>query len=80
MSALPDWPRMLSRPMAAAYCSLTVPTFEREVAAGLLPLPIQLGGQPHWCRRKLDAALDRLTTGPVYNWRDAAKSNIGKVA
>lgn len=80
MSALPDWPRMLSRPLAAAYCSLTVSTFEREVAAGMLPGPVQLGGQPHWCRNKLDAALDRLISGAGNDWRAAAKANIGKVA
>lgn len=58
---LPDWPRMMKRDMAAAYCSLSVAAFEREVSACMLPMPVKLGGRDHWCRRSLDAALDRLT-------------------
>lgn len=80
MGALPDWPRMLSRSMAAAYCGLTSVTLEREVAEGRLPMPVQLGGQAHWCRKALDTALDRLTMDTAPDWRKGARERMKNVA
>lgn len=57
----PDWPRMMRRPTAAAYCDMRIPDFEREVLAGRLPQPVDLGGEERWSRVRLDEALDRLT-------------------
>lgn len=54
-------PRMLLRTEAAKYCGLSVPAFEREIAAGRLPLPVMLGKKEHWCIKALDKALDALT-------------------
>jgi hypothetical protein len=56
MSA-PYWPAMMKRATAARYCELTVPEFEREVAAATLPLPVKLGNHDHWSRVGLDKAL-----------------------
>lgn len=67
-ATLPDWPRMLGRTMAAAYCGLTASKFEQEVSAARLPLPVKLGGEDHWCRQKLDEALDRLTGAGIPDW------------
>lgn len=53
-------PRMMLRPRAAHYCDLTEPGFEREVAAGRLPLPVKLDGKDHWSRAALDEALARI--------------------
>jgi hypothetical protein len=55
--AAPDWPAMMRRPWAAAYCCLTVPEFEREVAAGRLSAPVMLGGAESWSRAQLDEDL-----------------------
>jgi len=65
----PDWPRMMRRRTAALYCDLKSEAFEREVAAGRLPVPVLLGGDEHWSRPALDTALDRLTGDTVPNWR-----------
>lgn len=56
----PHWPRMMRRTTAAAYCDLTSAAFEREVLEGCLPAPVRLGGEDHWSRDQLDAALDVL--------------------
>ena len=34
MNALPNWPRMMQRKTACAYCDLSLAAFEREVVAG----------------------------------------------
>jgi hypothetical protein len=67
----PDWPAMMRRAFAAAYCGLTVPDFEREVIAGRLPAPVSFGGGESWSRRALDEALERITgDGPsAPDWR-----------
>jgi hypothetical protein len=66
---LPYWPRMMRRATAAAYCDLTEAGFEREVAAGRLPLPVPLDGKDHWSRVTLDEYLARLAGEAVGDWR-----------
>ena len=68
MTAPSRWPMALKRKDAAAYCSLTMPEFEREIAAANLPLPVKLGNHEHWSRARLDEALDRLT-GQNEDWK-----------
>ena len=63
------WPRMMKRGTAAAYCDLTPTEFEREVAAGKLPLPVALGNTEHWSRIALDEHLANLAGEGVYDWR-----------
>ena len=70
---LPDWPRMMRRATAAAYCDLTAADFEREVAAGRLPLPIHFGGQDHWSRVAIDEALERLAGDRLPDWREGSR-------
>ena len=67
--SIPDWPRMMRRATAAAYCDLTAAEFEREVAKGRLPTPIKLGDREHWCRIALDEYLGRLAGDPTSDWR-----------
>lgn len=72
---------MLIRRNAAAYCDLSESEFEREVAAGNLPLPVKLGKRDHWSRAALDEHIERLAgersddwrkNSPLYGARDAA--------
>jgi predicted DNA-binding transcriptional regulator AlpA len=65
----PDWPRMMRRATAAAYCDMTGSEFEREVAAGRLPCPAVVGGSERWSRSQIDEALERLTGEGVPDWR-----------
>lgn len=53
---LPDWPRMLSRSAAAAYCGLSVTCFEQRCPVQ----PIRMGSRKLWDRRAIDAWLDQL--------------------
>lgn len=58
--ALPDWPRMLRRDYAAAYCDMPVAEFERGVALGTLPKPVKVVDRELWSRASLDERLERL--------------------
>lgn len=51
------WPAAMRRSVAALYCDLSEAAFEREVAAGRLPAPIELGRGDRWSRAQLDRAL-----------------------
>lgn len=62
-------PRMMARGRAAHYCDLPEAAFEKEVAAGRLPLPVKLGGRDHWSRVALDDALARLAGEAAADWR-----------
>lgn len=68
----PDWPRMLRRTTAAAYCDLSVASFEREVGEGRLPPGVMFGGQLHWSRSAIDEALERISGESVPDWRASA--------
>lgn len=77
MSAMPHWPAMMRRSLAAKYCDLTVPDFEREVAQGRLPDPVDLGSGERWSRRAIDEALFRIEGGGD-DWR--AKLGLNRAA
>jgi hypothetical protein len=68
-TAAPDWPRMMRRATAAAYCDMNAVEFEREVLAGRLPGPVLLGGAERWSRAQLDESLERLTGEGAPDWR-----------
>jgi hypothetical protein len=76
-AALPHWPGMMRRALAARYCDLTVAEFEREIVAGRLPLPVMLGSNEHWSKVRMDEALERLS-GSSNDWR--AKMGLPRVA
>lgn len=62
--------RMLLRKDAAAYCSLSIAGFEREINAGRLPFPVKLDNKDHWCVKELDKALDIITgAAPVPDYK-----------
>lgn len=76
------WPRLLQRSKAAAYCDMSIPSFEREIAAGRFPSSIMVGGREHWCIKALDAAIDRLVNGgDVADYRQRLRDRLdGKEA
>lgn len=70
MSDLPNWPLVMRRSRAAAFCDLSAAQFEREVMVGRLPQPMMLGGTPHWHREAIREALDLMAgRGGVPDWR-----------
>lgn len=69
---LPYWPAMMLRKTAASYLDLSEAALEREVSSGILPLPVNLGGKPHWHREQIDATLADLSGAG--DWR--AQSNL----
>lgn len=69
-SAFRDWPRMMRRATASAYCDLSAAEFEREVSAGRLPQPVRLGNSEHWSRIAIDEMLSRLSGESLPSWRE----------
>lgn len=67
--AIQAWPGMMRRTLAAQYCDLSVAEFEREVAAGRLPMPVKLGNNEHWSKARVDEALDAIAGGATNDWR-----------
>lgn len=55
---LPDWPRLLSRDQAAAYCSVSPGTFDDHFAVHLTA--IRAGARVLYDRRKIDKYIDTL--------------------
>lgn len=66
----PYWPIVMKRATAAAYCDMSVASFEKEVALGRLPGPFVIGGLRHWSRKDIDQHID-LLAGGVDNWEAA---------
>lgn len=58
--SIPAWPGMMKRKTAAAYCDMSIPSFEKEIAAGRLPSGVVFGGCLHWHKEALDKALARI--------------------
>ncbi len=67
---LPYWPAMMLRKTAAAYLDISEAAFEREVSSGTLPMPVILGGKPHWHREQIDAMLADLSGAG--DWRSSS--------
>jgi excisionase family DNA binding protein len=55
---LPNWPRLLSEEVAAAYLSVSKSTFRRWVEAGKFPAPIREGRRVLWDRHLIDQILN----------------------
>ncbi len=65
LEGLPDWPALMGVEVAAAYCNMSVDSFERCVEAGRVPaavtdLPVR---RKMWQRAALDAAINRRVGG-----------------
>jgi predicted DNA-binding transcriptional regulator AlpA len=73
-------PRLMVRSRAAHYVDLSEQEFEREVAAGRLPLPVKLGKRDHWSRVALDECVERLAGERTSDWRDGSPLYGGKAA
>jgi predicted DNA-binding transcriptional regulator AlpA len=61
ISGLPDWPRLLSREQAAAYCGISPTLFDALVKTGTLPGPIEWGARRLWDRKAVDQVLNRVS-------------------
>lgn len=71
-------PRAMKRTTAADYLELSPSEFEREVAAGRLPMPFKLGNHEHWSKEAIDEAVARLSGEHATSWRDQSRL-YGKV-
>jgi hypothetical protein len=65
----PTWPLMLRRDLAAVACDMTISQFERAVADGSMPAPINVGGEERWGLRTIEAAISTLTGEDRGDWR-----------
>lgn len=54
------WPAIMKRRTAAEYLDMSIPSFEKEIAAGRLPSGVIVGGCQHWHKEALDKALARI--------------------
>lgn len=66
-------PRAMRRATAAEYLELSAAEFEREVAAGRLPMPFKLGNHEHWSKEALDECVAKLSGDGVPSWREGSK-------
>ena len=58
----------MKRATAAAYCDMSVASFDKEVTMGRMPSPILLGGLHHWTRNAIDQQLEQLENESL-DWR-----------
>lgn len=70
----------MRRQLAAQYCDLSVAAFEREVASGSLPGPIQVGKHERWSKIQLDKSLAILAGDIEEDWRKGSPLYEGKAA
>ena len=66
-------PRAMKRATAAEYLELSMPEFEREIAAGRLPMPFKLGNHEHWSKEAIDEAVARLSGEHTPSWREKSR-------
>jgi len=59
----------MKRATAAAYCDMSIASFDREVAIGRLPAPILLGGLSHWTQTAIDEHIARIESEAANDWR-----------
>ena len=70
LARLPGWPRLLRATLAARYVDMTGAQFDKAVAAGELPDPLQTPAGERWDRGELDTAIDRMAgNAPANDWR-----------
>lgn len=79
MSA-PDWPKMMKRATAAAYCDISIASFEREIVAGRLPSGVIFGGREHWHKDALDIALAAIAGADTDSIEAELRRRYGKAA
>lgn len=82
LEGLPDWPALMTAPMAAAFLSLSEADFNRGVAHGVLPAPLMVIGRTLWSRAALerfcDASAPR-TTSAIPPAADPIAARIARV-
>jgi hypothetical protein len=69
---------MMRRPTAALYCDMAATEFEREVAAGRLPMPLPFGKQERWSKTQLDRALATIAGDVDDDWRSGSPLYAGE--
>jgi len=65
LSELPHWPRLMKRPVAAAYLGISPNTFDRHVDVD--PLPLQ-NGNVVYDKKDLDAFVDSRKSNNGSEW------------
>lgn len=64
LSELPDWPRLMSGKVAAAYCGMSVPHFHKH-----FPIePIMYGKLALYDKKTIDSIIDGTASGG--DWTD----------
>lgn len=76
LEGLPNWPALMTAPVAAAFLSLPEADFDRGVAHGALPAPQTVIGRTLWSR----AALERFCDEGAPRAPSAAPSAAAPVA
>jgi len=60
---LPQWPRLMTRELAAAYCSISPNSFDNHIASHLPP--IRMGRSLRYDRLQIDKYLEKLINGSI---------------
>lgn len=72
--AMPAWPRLLSRGMAAAYLGVSEGTFDGRIAPALKA--IEIGGRILWDRTALDRWVDLHGAPPQASLRQTLAAGL----
>ena len=73
------WPALLKRPTLAKYLEVSLPSLEKELAAGRLPRPIMFGGTLHWRKTDVDEAISVRALDPAADARKQFEENLDKL-
>jgi hypothetical protein len=60
---VPNWPRGLSRSLAARYIGFSLPAWDKMVLAGEMPKPKRAYGRTIWDKIAVDRAFELLDGG-----------------
>jgi hypothetical protein len=62
-NTIPNWPRGLSRSLAARYIGFSLPAWDKMVLAGEMPKPKRAYGRTIWDKTAVDRAFELLDGG-----------------
>lgn len=73
---LPNWPRLMAMPIAAAYLGISEGMFRRGVNGALWPRALTINRRKLWDRKLLDAKVDELSNIIVLKAQARAEEKI----
>lgn len=76
----PDWPRGLSRPLAAAYVGVSESTFDKMVRERLMPKPKLIFSRLVWDRVAVDQYFEALPGDTTAAQGDKAKGGWDQIS